>query len=90
MWAENSWRSEVDDASNRTRLNTSTTRPYSNTIVYRNLPELAKPVVFAKKSVPNPILETPEVYAQQIFKHFYALFVPREKGIIFRWPSGIV
>ena len=37
------------------------------------------PLFFVKKSVPDPILQTPEVYAQQIFKHFYALFVPREK-----------
>ena len=60
----------MDNASNRTWLNTSTTRPYSDTIVYRNLPELVK----------KSILQTPEVYAQrQIFKHFYALFVPREK-----------
>ena len=37
------------------------------------------PLFFVKKSVPEPILQAPEVYAQQIFKHFYALFVPREK-----------
>ena len=34
------------------------------------------PLFFVKKLVPDPILQTPEVYAQQIFKHFYALFVP--------------
>lgn len=37
------------------------------------------PLFFLKRSVPGPILQTPEVYAQQIFKQFYALFVPREK-----------
>jgi len=37
------------------------------------------PLFFLKKSVPDPILQTPEVYAQLIFKQFYALFVPREK-----------
>ena len=38
------------------------------------------PLFFVKKSVPDPILQTPEVYVQQIFEHFYALFVPREKN----------
>ena len=41
------------------------------------------PLFFVKKSVPDPILQTPEVYAQQIFKQFYALFVPREKEPLF-------
>ena len=34
------------------------------------------PLFFVKKSVLDPILQTPEVYTQQVFKHFYALFVP--------------
>ena len=65
---------EVDNASNRTQLNTSITRPYSDTIVYRDLPELALVhCSLSKKLVTSPILQTPEVY----FQHFYALFVPR-------------
>jgi len=37
------------------------------------------PLFFPKKNVPPPILQTPEEYAQKIFRQFYALFVPRDK-----------
>ena len=40
---------EVDNASNRTQLNTSITRPYGDTIVYRDLPELSQPTILCQK-----------------------------------------
>ena len=40
---------EVDNASNRTQLNTSITRLYGDTIVYRDLPELSQPTILCQK-----------------------------------------